>query len=538
VNRDSSSLLARARRRVRAFADRPWLVAACLGIMCLATGAVMSSVNWPEPRVHDEFSYLLAADTFAHGRLTNPTHPKWEHFETFHVIQQPSYASKYPPGQGAVLGAAQWITGVPLVGIWCLSAVAATATYWMLLGWTSRRYALLGALLWVAHPGIQLAWGQSYWGGTLAFLGGALVFGAALRMLYRIRVVDAVAMASGAVILAVSRPFEGFLFCSITGLWVLLHWARHGGPRLRDLALKLAAPQAIIIALGGVALGAYHHAVTGNATTFPYFVHEATYGQCPMFVGGKPAAKPAYRHSALDNFHSGWELDWYHRQSTPRSWLYTKMSMSWLAAGFFISPVMAAGLLLVRPLRWPRVTPVVIVGGLAFLASLASTWNLSHYMAPFAPLLFIGAASGLRRADMLSDRLLAGFRLATALVALQVISFGIVAAQVACMPKGGWWVARQQIVEQLRESPQRHLILVKYGVDHSPINEWVYNDADIDNAKVVWARSMSAEKDADLLRYFGDRQAWLLEPDEQKLTPMAPTAVDAAPADSAGSISK
>jgi hypothetical protein len=43
--------------------------------------------------------------------------------------------------------------------------------------------------------------------------------------------------------------------------------------------------------------------------------------------------------------------------------------------------------------------------------------------------------------------------------------------------------------------------------------DWVYNCADIDKAKVVWAADMGVARNQELIDYFRDRQVWLAEPD-------------------------
>src|SRR5713101_3989699 len=157
-------------------------------ILCIAIFPVVLRLSFlwlmpaPVPHTHDEFSYLLAGDTFAHRRLTNPPHAMWVFLDTIHVNQHPTYMSKYPPAQGFALGLGE-ILGNPWIGVIISVSGMCAAVLWMLQGWLPARWSLLGAILAVLRLGVFSYWMNSYWGGALPAIGGALVVGALPRIL-------------------------------------------------------------------------------------------------------------------------------------------------------------------------------------------------------------------------------------------------------------------------------------------------------------------------------------------------------------------
>jgi hypothetical protein len=121
--------------------------------------------------------------------------------------------------------------------------------------------------------------------------------------------------------------------------------------------------------------------------------------------------------------------------------------------------------------------------------------------------------------------------LARAIIVMCLLMIPVQVRILAAPPKPGTWAAigpeRAAIEAQLGSLPEAQLILVRYGPTHTPLWDWVYNGADIDHARIVWARDMGVEQNEELLRYYKDRRCWLLEADSSppQLVPYAGEAI-------------
>ena len=184
-------------------ARRKVLAVAVVGVSAfLLRLAILPLCPIPHPFIHDDFSFLLAANTFASGRLTNPTPVMWTHFETFHITMKPTYMSMYFPAQGLVLAAGKVLAGCAWYGILCVTALMCAAICWMLQAWLPPTWAFLGGMLAVLHLGLFSYWINTYsGGGSVAALGGALVLGALPRFIKQMRLRDNLLMAVGIILL-------------------------------------------------------------------------------------------------------------------------------------------------------------------------------------------------------------------------------------------------------------------------------------------------------------------------------------------------
>jgi hypothetical protein len=474
----------------------------------------------PVPGIHDEFSYLLMADTFAHGRLANPPHPMWVSFETFHVNWFPAYASMYPPAQGFVMAIGE-LFGNPWIGVLLSGAAMCAAILWMLQGWLPARWAFLGGALAALKFGIASYWINSYWGGAVAGIGGALALGAIPRLAKGGRARDALLLGLGLAILANSRPYEGAVFCAPVAIWFL--WWMAGKTKSKIAIGKRwihgVVTVAIVLALTVAFIGYYNFRLTGSAFLMPHTLNTRTYHSAPLFLWEHPGPEKEYRNAQFDDFYNGWERDNYHTNLAD-AWRVTAEKLFRCGVTYFWP-----GLLLVLPalpfslrdrkMRLPLLAIVFCVAAVVVVI-----WSNAHYAAPLTGAVFLAIVQAMRhlRTMKIGARPV-GVALSRVIVLALAFDTTSAVAQHLCDPliwpcEGD--VSRQVIADKLAQTPGKHLVMVRYGPEdeHNIHDEWVFNGADIDGGKVIWARELDAAQNAKLFAYFKDRMVWLVTPDE------------------------
>jgi len=495
----------------------------------------------PIPGSSDDFSYLLLADTLRHFRLANPVHPMHRFFEALFVLQEPSYASIYPPGQGIVLALGRAIFGHPWAGVLIPVAAFCGLCYWMLRGWTTPVWSLTGALLAGIEFGPLNQWTNTYWGGGVSATAGCLVFGALPRLRERPRPRDAVLLGLGLGIAMLTRPFEFLLLMAAVALYGLTL----RGPVRAFAKPALVAALAFLPAAGITLL--QNHAVTGRWTTIPYQLSRYQYGVPTTFSTQRLPAPHRELTPIQMRTYEGQSAVHGEGTDTLAAWFERLVYRLRFYRFFFLAPLYAALPFFLWRLRDPRFAWLVAALAIFAIGTNFYPYFFQHYIAALACLMVLASVTAL---DTLGHVKLRGWPagreaalLLLALCAAHFLFFYGVRlfaddATVRSVARYEAWdyinigdaEGRRAVQQRLDRIQGKLLVFVHYGPTHE-YQEWMHNEADIDAARIVWADDLGDTENETLLDYYPGRAAWMLEPDAlpPRLEPYCPQRIEELP---------
>ena len=399
----------------------------------------------------------------------------------------------------------------------------------MLQAYLPPGWALFGALLAAARLGVTSYWINSYWGGAAAAIGGALAFGAYGRLRKDLRPVYAVVMALGIVILANSRPYEGLFTCLCLLVGLLAgFWKRYRGEPDRWLR-RLALPAGALLLLGFAWMGYYNWRGTGDPAQFPYQVNHERYSIAGLFPWTEVRPEPEYNHPYLRDLYVNFGLYRYRRTETLDKFLRTRFQEYLDESNFYLGPLLVLSLVTVPWMVWDRRIRFLLLSFLAVLAACSLTISFqAHYWAPITCVIWALFTQSIRHLAAARWGVRPTGRAMVALLPWLVLaSLAWCPVEQAratpenthyrhkqrCKPPDRLHPLYQRAVakERLEAMEGRHLVLVRYGAGHLYYYDWVFNGANIDGQRIVWARDFDPRRNQELIDYFKDRKVWLAE---------------------------
>jgi len=473
--------------------------------------ALLGVLPHPEPRSHDEFAYLLGSDIFAAGKITVPAHPKWEFFESPHVLTRPARAPKYPPAQSAFLAIGQKLTGDPFYGVLLSVGLFAGAMCWMLQAFVAPPWALLAGLSTGLCYGARHYWTETYWGGAVAALGAALLIGSYRRITAFGRTGFGWTFGLGALLLMNARPFE----CGALVALMTLALLRFAVSSRRWLPTALLG----LIAAASITCG-YNYAVTGRPLLMPYVLYMQQYTEGPAMLIIPPSAPKQYTNPAIQRVHASLELSIYNEFRSHPIWERVWLNLLTIATTLYVDNGLLRFAPLIFLLVFRRDGSVLLLAAAGVILTGAHTLEVfpfMHYMAPLAVVL-IGCSIIIidrlwrRRVNRRQALSIAVVFVAMTLIAPLSQAVAAVQGRPFDLYYGdGFGAVRARIVNDVMKLPGRHVIFAGLNPKRSPDDEWVHNPADIDAARIVWAHDLGEPRNIELLEYFKGRTFWRLD---------------------------
>jgi hypothetical protein len=471
----------------------------------------------PTPEVHDEFSFLLLGDTIAHGRLSNPTPALWKSFETFHENMYPTYCSKYAPAQGFVLAFGERL-GYPWIGVLLICSLMVAFFHWALRVWMPARWSFLAAMLVGLKLGLTSYWMNSFWGGAVPAFGGALALGGLGRILKRPSLSGGLGFGGGIAILANSRPYEGLIFSIPIGgifLWWLAGKTK-GNVATSERLKKVFLPASVLLIAGVVFVGYYNWRTTGSPRTFAMSLNQKFYDPSAIFLWETPGAPMQHYNPQFDDFYNRWQRNLYgHNWDDVKKIFGRKIRVfarTYLWWDLFL--LVPAFYSLPKRRKLYPLYAALLFNTVAFF-SLA--WTLPHYVAPAMCAVFAIFITAMRNLRLFEVR---GYALGLFLSRMVVLGLTLQTANAAAtgnedpLDLGGVRMeSRVEAIRKLDAIQGKHLVFVRYSKEHNVHLEWVFNDADLENSRIVWARELDKKQNEKVIEHYNGRKVWFIEAD-------------------------